>query len=110
MSSTGAVLRFAVGDELHNGFDAMEKWEPYANLRSDDLTHVLALPPQIGPCKFSGERGTASLNVDRYRALAILNDGEEARKERLEACGALVRNHKAVVADAVRGIGIKKED
>eukprot|EP00172_Hildenbrandia_rubra_P001529 Plantae.Rhodophyta-Hildenbrandia_rubra.ctg20955.p1 GENE.Plantae.Rhodophyta-Hildenbrandia_rubra.ctg20955~~Plantae.Rhodophyta-Hildenbrandia_rubra.ctg20955.p1 ORF type:complete len:295 (-),score=45.72 Plantae.Rhodophyta-Hildenbrandia_rubra.ctg20955:157-966(-) len=100
-------IRIRDRSRIDEWFKAMEKWEPYARLRSDDLSHVLALPPQIGPCGFSGERSDVSLRIDRYRGLGVLNDGSEGEEDRLEACGALTRNHDAVLKDAVKGAGIK---
>jgi len=87
-------------------FAAMEELPLWANLRSDDLTHVLALPPQIGPCTFVGDRGRASLLIDRARSLAVLNDGDDAAAVavRAEAAAALVNNREAVVKDALKGI------
>jgi len=87
-------------------FAAMEELPLWANLRSDDLTHVLALPPQIGPCTFVGDRGRASQLIDRARSLAVLNDGDDAAAVavRAEAAAALVNNREAVVKDALKGI------
>lgn len=88
-------------------FAAMEAFPLWANCRSDDLTHVLALPPQIGPCTFVGDRRRVSLAIDRARSLAVLNDGDDAAATalRAEAAAALVNNREAVVKDALKGIG-----
>lgn len=88
-------------------FAAMEEFPLWANCRSDDLTHVLALPPQIGPCTFVGDRGRVSLAIDRARSLAVLNDGDDASAKavRAEAAAALVNNREAVVKDALKGTG-----
>lgn len=82
---------------------AMEAWEPYANHRSDDKTHILALPPQFGPVKFTKEREAISTLIDRRRSLLILNDGPEGAEWRLKAAEAMVRNGDLIVKDAVRG-------
>lgn len=95
---------------IREWFEAMERWEPYNRMRSDDLTHVLALPPQIGRCRFQGTRKAESLSVDRFRKLAILNDGSDGEPARLEACAALVRNHEAVLKDAMDGAGADEKN
>lgn len=90
-------------------FAAMERLPLWANCRSDDLSHVLALPPQIGPCTFVGDRSAASLAIDRARSLFVLNDGDDAaaRAVRAVAAAALVNNREAVVKDALKGIKAK---
>jgi glutathione S-transferase len=84
-------------------FVAMEAWTPFANHRSDDKTHILALPPQFGPVTFLAERKEISTLIDRRRSLHMLNDGPDGSAARLAAAAAMVRNADLIVADAVRG-------
>lgn len=88
---------------LTKWFAAMEAWPVYANHRSDDLSHVLALPPQIGRVTFKEPREQISLNIDRARSLHVLNDSEEGKAARDEAAAALVRNHDLILPDAITG-------
>lgn len=100
------ILDAARWPSLAAWFAAMDAYPLWANCRSDDLTHVLALPPQIGPCTFVGDRGRVSLGIDRARSLAVFNDGDDAAAVavRAEAAAALVNNREAVVKDALKGI------
>lgn len=84
-------------------FAAMEGWTPYANHRGDDLSHILALPPQFGNVKFTGERTEVSTIIDRQRALFVLNDGPEGANARTQAASAIVRNVDIVIPDAIKG-------
>lgn len=95
---------------LATWFTAMNAWVPYSNMRSDDWTHVLALPPQIGPVKFGSSRSADSQAIETERAFHVLNDGPERRTERMQAAGALSRNVDLVLPDAVRGANVNNEN
>lgn len=94
---------FVGRDKLKRWFDAMLAWEPFARHYSDDLTHVLALPPQFGPVKFTGPRANVSSIIDRRRSLHVLNDGSEGGNDREEAAAAIARNADLVISDAMKG-------
>jgi len=79
-------------------------------MSSDDWTHIGALPPQIGPVRFTKTRSAASLAVETSRALHVLNDGPERRFERNQAAAAICRNHDLVVKDAIRGGQVSETD
>lgn len=91
-------------------FAGMEAWEPFANHRSDDRTHILCLPPQFGPVKFLRERAEISTMIDRRRSLHVLNDGPEGAESRLTAAAAMVRNADLIVKDALKGAKGGKAD
>jgi glutathione S-transferase len=90
---------------LSRWFNAMLDWPVFANHRSDDITHVLALPPQIGRVGMQGPRAEISTMIDRRRSLHTLNDGPEREDDRLVAAAAIVRNFELVVPDALKGGG-----
>lgn len=92
-------------ERLAGWFAAMEAWTPYANHRGDDLSHILALPPQFGNVKFTAERTEVSTIIDRRRSLHVLNDGPEGRTARVQAASAIVRNSDIVVPDSFKGGG-----
>lgn len=79
-------------------------------LRSDDWTHIGALPPQIGPVRFTKTRSPQSLGVETSRKFHMLNDGPERRLERNQAAAAICRNHDIVVKDAIRGGKVPETD
>lgn len=85
-------------------FEAWGKWEPSMYLRSDDWTHIGALPPQIGPVKFVKNRALISIKVETARTLHVLNDGPEGKMARNMAAAALCRNSRLVVNDAINGM------
>lgn len=88
---------------IKNWFVKWEQWAPASYLRSDDWTHIGALPPQIGPVRFLSTRSQDSLFVEQSRNLHILNDGPEKQIERNIAASNLCRNADIVVPDAIRG-------
>jgi glutathione S-transferase len=90
---------------LSRWFSAMLDWPVFANHRSDDITHVLALPPQIGRVGMQGPRAEISTMIDRRRSLHILSDGPEREEDRMMAAAAIVRNYDLVVPDALKGGG-----
>jgi glutathione S-transferase len=90
--------------QLAAWFASMEAWTPFGNHRSDDKTHILALPPQFGSVNFLDDRAELSTLIDRRRSLLVLNDGPEGAAARLTAAAAMVRNAELIVADAVRGV------
>lgn len=87
---------------LADWFRQWESWQPALYLRSDDWTHIGALPPQIGPVRFLRTRAPMSLNVETSRSLLVLNDGPERAVERNIAAANLCRNSTIVVKDAIR--------
>lgn len=88
---------------LTNWFRQWDNWPPALYLRSDDWTHIGALPPQIGPVRFLRTRSPISLSVDNSRTLLVLNDGPERAVERNIAASNLCRNWNIVFKDAIRG-------
>lgn len=105
-----ATMKYYRNDQITDGrpnltawFQGMRACEPARNISSDDLSHALAIPPQIGPVDFMRERSKVSLDVDTRRAKHMLNDGPEGQFARSEAAKALCRNFDAVVKDACKG-------
>lgn len=95
---------------LKRWFDNYEKSSPAIYLRSDDWTHIGALPPQIGPVHFLKMRSAISYSVETNRSKHVLNDGPERRIERNMAATAMHRNSALVVKDAIRGGNVPEED
>lgn len=95
---------------LGRWFEAWEQWDPAIYLRSDDWTHIGALPPQIGPIRFFQSRADISLNIDVERSMHILNDGLDGKLARDQAGAAVCRNHMLVVKDAIMGVGVPGQD
>lgn len=91
-------------------FEAWERWEPSSYLRSDDWTHIGALPPQIGPVRFVRNRNDASYLVETVRQLYMLNDGSESRLSRHIAAARLSANGELVVRDAIMGMKVPEDD
>jgi glutathione S-transferase len=95
---------------LTRWMSAMLDWPVFANHRSDDLTHVLALPPQIGRVTMLGPRNEISVMIDRRRSLHVLNDGPERAEDRKVAAAAVVRNYDLVVPDSMKGGSAQEKD
>lgn len=95
---------------LERWFRAWEAWEPSGYLRSDDWTHIGALPPQIGPVRFLRTRAPMSLAVETSRARHVLNDGPERKMQRHLAAIRLCQNAPLVVKDAIRGAKAAEPD
>lgn len=79
-------------------------------MRSDDWTHMGALPPQVGPIKFLPVRAPMSLNVETARSRIVLNDGPERLIERNMAAANLCRNATIVHKDLIRGVKAEPAD
>lgn len=79
-------------------------------LRSDDWTHIGALPPQIGPVSFGKTRNAASISVETARSRYMLNDGPEGVLYRRQAATAITRNHVLVVKDAIGGVKVPEKE
>lgn len=79
-------------------------------LRSDDWTHIGALPPQIGPLQFGKTRSAASLGVETARSRYMLNDGASGEVFRNQAGLAISKNHVLVVKDAIRGVEVGEKE
>lgn len=92
-------------ENLAAWFSAMEKWEPYRKLMSDDYSYALSIPPQIGKVNFLKERNYISLNIDNQRSKYVLNDGPEKLDARNEAAERLLMNFDSVIDDARKGSG-----
>ncbi|CAN8070591.1 unnamed protein product [Agarophyton chilense] len=88
---------------LAKWFYHWDKWQPALLTRSDDWTHIGALPPQIGPVKFTANRLTLSHSVETARGKHVLNDGPEGKLMRNIAAETMCRNSALVVKDAIRG-------
>lgn len=95
---------------LQKWFRHWDGWTPAIYLRSDEWTHIGALPPQIGPVKFARTRTPVSLNVDLIRSRHVLNDGPERALERNIAAATLCRKSALVVADAIDGAQAEVSD
>eukprot|EP00177_Eucheuma_denticulatum_P004546 GFKZ01008266.1.p1 GENE.GFKZ01008266.1~~GFKZ01008266.1.p1 ORF type:complete len:473 (+),score=28.39 GFKZ01008266.1:221-1639(+) len=95
---------------LERWFEAWEQWGPAVYLRSDDWTHIGALPPQIGPIRFFHSRSDISLNIDIERSLHVLSEGLDGKSARDQAGAALCRNHELVVKDAIMGVEVPAQD
>lgn len=79
-------------------------------LRSDDWTHIGALPPQIGPMQFGKTRNAASLSVETARSRYVMNDGPEGAVVRNLAGVAISKNHVLVVKDAIVGVKVSEKE
>lgn len=79
-------------------------------LRSDDWTHIGALPPQIGDVRFPRTRAPMSLNVESERALHMLNRSADGEVARHQAAAAICRNHRLVIKDAIMGTKVPEQD
>lgn len=95
---------------MQRWFREWEAWVPSTFLRSDDWTHIGALPPQIGPVQFQRTRSPLSLSVETGRARHVLNDGPERKYERHLAGWRLCQNAENVVKDAIRGSKAEEPD
>lgn len=94
---------------LKKWFEHWDSWPPASYLRSDDWTHIGALPPQIGPVRFGKIRTDASYGVETARQRHVLNDGPERKMERNVAAATICRNSTAVVKDAIKGGKVPEE-
>ena len=95
---------------LKQWYDHWTDWVPALFMRSDDWTHIGALPPQIGPVRFSKPRTSMSFGVETARTRYVLNDGPERAMERNIAATTMCRNAELVVKDAIRGGKVPEAD
>lgn len=95
---------------LAKWFHHWNKWPPALLTRSDDWTHIGALPPQIGPAQFTKNRLPVSYGVETARGKHVLNDGPEGKTMRNIAAATMCRNSTLVVKDAIRGGKVPEKD